>query len=176
MEKYFELTDESIEIDEYTLYRIRCTKDNVIHKLSMGQFGGFVEEESNLKSGWIYGNAKVYGNAIITGNAKVYDNAIITGNAKVYGGEISCGSIHAYGYIGSENDFCTFSGFGRLRKTTTAYRSKEGIIFISRGCFSGTLNAFEREVLKVLGDSMFGREYLKMIELIKIRFEGLKYE
>ena len=39
------------------------------------------------------------------------------------------------------------------------------------GCFLGTLEEFEAKVKETHGDNLFGREYLKLIELAKLHFE-----
>ena len=87
MEKKYKLTEETINVDGRTLYRIEALKDfGVVEK---GNKGGFIENESNLsQSGdcWVYGNAKVSDNAMVCGNAKVY------GNARVYCNALVCGN------------------------------------------------------------------------------------
>ena len=103
-EKKFELTDETVKCGEHILHRIKALK-NFGH-IAKGDLGGYVEKEENLSQEyecWVYGNAKVYGDAYvsdfssISSNAKIFDNAmvydhavitdfsIISDNAKVYG-------------------------------------------------------------------------------------------
>ena len=105
MEKKYKLTEETINVDGRTLYRIEALKDfDVVEK---GDKGGFIENESNLsQSGdcWVYGNAKVSDNAMVCGNAKVYGNArvycnaLVCGNAQVYGHAIVRGNAEVYGH------------------------------------------------------------------------------
>ena len=92
MEKKYKLTEETINVNGKTLYRIKSLKD--FGNVKKGDKGGFVEKEENLsQSGdcWVYDNAKVYNNAKvfdyadIYGNAEVFGNAIVSGNARVYG-------------------------------------------------------------------------------------------
>ena len=92
MEKKYKLTDETINVNGKTLYRIKSIKD--FGNVKKGDKGGFVEKEENLsQSGdcWVYDNAKVYNNAKvfdyadIYGNAEIFGNAIVSGNARVYG-------------------------------------------------------------------------------------------
>ena len=50
--------------------------------------GGFVQSEDNLsqeESCWIFHNAIVAEEAVVTGNAQIHDTAIIRGNALVSG-------------------------------------------------------------------------------------------
>lgn len=89
----YELTDETIEYDGVTLHRIRALKDIFIKDFGMrnvqaGDYGGFVESETNLsKTGscWIYDDAKVYGNAIVEDRASVCGQAIVRGCAHITG-------------------------------------------------------------------------------------------
>ena len=92
MEKKYKLTDETINVNGKTLYRIKSLKD--FGNVKKGDKGGFVEKEENLsQSGdcWVYDNAKVYNNAKvfdyadIYGNAEIFGNAIVSSNARVYG-------------------------------------------------------------------------------------------
>ena len=92
MEKKYKLTEETININGRTLYRIEALKD--FSNVRKGDKGGFIENEENLSQSdncWVYDDAKVYGNAKVIDNAtvessaKIFDNAIISGNAKVYG-------------------------------------------------------------------------------------------
>ena len=92
MEKKYKLTEETINVNGKTLYRIEALKD--FANIKKGDKGGFVEKEENLsQSGdcWVYDNAKVYNNAKvfdyadIYGNAEIFGNAIVSGNARVYG-------------------------------------------------------------------------------------------
>ena len=107
--KKYKLTEETINVNDRTLYRIESLKD--FSNVKKGDKGGFVEKESNLShygNCWVYEDARVYGNAIIFGNAKVfdnamvydhakiYDNAMVYNNAKVYGNAIICDNARVY--------------------------------------------------------------------------------
>ncbi|MGL5982971.1 MAG: hypothetical protein ACRCZR_06560 [Cetobacterium sp.] len=73
MEKYYKLTDETIEHKGHILYKIECIKDFGIIKTN--HKGGWIEKESNLTGfAWVYDNAKVYDNAEISGNIQVSNN------------------------------------------------------------------------------------------------------
>ncbi|MGM0169893.1 hypothetical protein, partial [Enterococcus sp. AZ186] len=54
--------------------------------------------------------------------------------------------------------------------TLTVARNKNGGLFVSRGCFSGTLCDFEAAVEKTHGNSRYGEEYRAAIKFIKLRF------
>ena len=92
MGKKYKLTEETINVDGRTLYRIEALKD--FNDVKKGDKGGFIENENNLTQYgkcWVYDNAEVSGyaivhnNATVRGNAKVSGNAIIHEDAKVYG-------------------------------------------------------------------------------------------
>ena len=86
MEKKYKLTDETINLNGVTLYRIEALKD--FGEIKKGDKGGFIASESNLAhegDAWVSDNARVYGDACVFDNAKVYGNAFVSGNAQVYG-------------------------------------------------------------------------------------------
>lgn len=91
--KKYELTEETINFYNRTLYRIKALK--AFNDVKVGDLGGYVESEDNLSQEgncWIYNNAKVCSNALISGNAKIYDNA------QVYGYAYICDNARVYGY------------------------------------------------------------------------------
>ena len=98
MEKKYKLTDETINVNGKTLYRIKSLKD--FGNVKKGDKGGFVEKEDNLSQSdncWVYGDAKVSGNAKVFGNAVVRGNAKVSGNAKVFGDARVFGNAQVYG-------------------------------------------------------------------------------
>ena len=110
MDKKYEFTDETKEIDGRILHRIVAVKDfyygDRISIVRKGDLGGFIESEDNLShdggswvmnNAWVYGNAQVFGNAWVYGNARVYGNAQVFGNARVYGDAWVSGNAQVYG-------------------------------------------------------------------------------
>ncbi|WP_406604286.1 hypothetical protein [Bartonella gliris] len=101
MEKKYELTDETIEVDGKTLHRIRALRD--FSDVEKGDLGGYIEREGNLShedSCWVYHNAKVYGNARVYGHASIYDGAEIYDNALVGGYVLVHDNARIYGDAG----------------------------------------------------------------------------
>ena len=123
MDKKYEFTDETKEIDGRILHRIVATKDfyrgNRISIVMKGDLGGFIESEDNLShdgGSWVMGNSCVYERAHIVGNALVggcahvhgnalvrehvyvYENALVSGNAHVHGNALVSGNAHVHGY------------------------------------------------------------------------------
>ena len=90
--KKYKLTDETIEYNCVTLYRIEALRN--FGSIKTGDKGGFVQSYHNLSQEgdcWIHGEAKVFG------NAKVYENAQVFGRAKVYGSAFVKGNAFVFG-------------------------------------------------------------------------------
>ena len=148
--KKYRLTEETTKVGNRTLYRIQALRD--FGNATKGDIGGYIESEKNLSqdgNAWVSGDARVSGNACVYGNARVYGNADIK----------------------TTGDICSMSGFGSEYRTTTAFRTKNGDVHVSCGCFQGNLEAFCQRVESTHGNNLYGREYKKMIEMLKIHFE-----
>ena len=193
MERKYELTDETKEIDGRILHRIVATKDfyygdgDRISIVRKGDLGGFIESEENLShdggswvmnNAWVFGNARVSGNAQVFGNACVSGNAHVCGNAWVYGDALISGNAQVSGnahvcgnaFITSLDDISTISGFGSENRTTTFYLSKDNEILVYCGCFHGALKQFRDKVKITHGDSKLAKEYLMIADLMEMRF------
>jgi len=95
----YKLTDETIQHDGRTLYRIEALKD--FGYIKKDDFGGFIEKEANLSQlgdCWVADSAKVYGYAKVLGDAHVSGNAQVFGNALVYDNASVFGDAEVYGY------------------------------------------------------------------------------
>lgn len=148
--KKFELTADRIEEKGVTLHRIKALID--FGDVKAGELGGYVEKEENLSQ---YGNAWVYRHAKVFGNAYIYGNAWMCGNAQV----------------SSDADYICLKGFGSRNRNTTMFRTENGNICVSCGCFIGTLQEFENKVKETHGNNKFAKEYLALVEAAKIHFE-----
>ena len=160
--KKYRLTEETTKVGNRPLYRIQALRD--FGNVTKGDIGGYIESEKNLSqdgNAWVSGNACVYGDAWVYGDACVYGDAWVYGNARVYGDAD----------IKTTGDICSMSGFGSEYRTTTAFRTKNGDVHVSCGCFQGNLEAFCQRVEITHGNNLYGREYKKMIEMLKIHFE-----
>lgn len=97
MSKKYKLTDETINLNGATLYRIEALKD--FGEIKKGDKGGFIESENNLAhegNAWVSNNAHVYGDACVFDNAHVYGNAFVSGCAQVYGNAFVYGNAWLY--------------------------------------------------------------------------------
>ena len=97
MSKKYKLTDETINLNGATLYRIEALKD--FGEIKKGDKGGFIESENNLAhegDAWVSDNAHVYGDACVFDNARVYNNAFVSRYAQVYGNARVYGNAWLY--------------------------------------------------------------------------------
>ena len=201
--KKYELTSESKLWFGRTLFRIKALVS--FDGVDAGELGGFVEKEENLEqsgnawvsgnaqvagNAWVsgnaqvYGDARVYGNAWVSGNAQVYGdarvagNAWVSGNAQVYGDAWVSGNARVAGdaWVLSCKHVAWFSNVGSEDGTLTAYTVKQNGIEITRGCFRGSLEEFEAAVAKHHGESDFGKQYVSLVQYIKLRFLGVTVE
>ena len=93
-----------------------------------------------------------------SGNAWVYGDALVSDNARV------C----------SKKDLVWFSNVGTEYGTLTVFKTKEGKLFASRGCFKGTVDKFLAKSAEV-HDERIQREYRLLIEVAKSRLLGESY-
>ena len=115
MSKKYKLTDETININGATLYRIEALKD--FGEIKKGDKGGFIESENNLAhegDAWVSDNAHVYGNACVFDNSQVYGNAFVSGYAQVYGDAFVYGNAWLY-------DNTRVCGYARVADNARVY-------------------------------------------------------
>ena len=115
MSKKYKLTDETINLNGATLYRIEALKD--FGEIKKGDKGGFIESENNLAhegDAWVSDNAHVYGDACVFDNAQVYGNAFISGYAQVYGDAFVYGNAWLY-------DNTRVCGYARVADNARVY-------------------------------------------------------
>ena len=76
--KKYEFTGVTKEIWAGTLHQIRAIRD--FGNVEAGDIGGWIEKEENLSHDgdcWVFGNARVFGNAVVTTTVKTFGNAFI---------------------------------------------------------------------------------------------------
>lgn len=99
MERKYEFTKETVNVNGVTLHRIQAIKDFGIVK--KGDLGGFIEKEYNLShdgDARVYGNARAYDDAKVCRYARVYGDALVCGNAQVFGNAEVYGNARVYDY------------------------------------------------------------------------------
>ena len=115
MSKKYKLTDETINLNGVTLYRIEALK--YFGEIKKGDKGGFIESENNLAhegDAWVSDNAHVYGDACVFDNAQVYGNTFISGYAQVYGDAFVYGNAWLY-------DNTRVCGYARVADNARVY-------------------------------------------------------
>lgn len=98
MERKYELTDETKEAFGRTLHRIVAVRS--FDYVKAGEKGGWIEKESNLSHEgfcWVYDDAMVFADAVVSGNAKVIRHATVCDTAKVYGNAKLMDNAAVYG-------------------------------------------------------------------------------
>lgn len=71
----------------------------------------------------------------------------------------------------SNDDYICIRGFGSRNDNTTFYRCEDKSIGVVCGCFNGTLGEFISKVKDTHKDSKYAREYLTIVEAVKIHFD-----
>ena len=141
MEKKYILTEETKEVGGHILHRIQAVRD--FDDVQKGDLGGWVESEENLSHD---GNCWVFDNGEVSSNARIGVNAYIS----------SPRSYFVQGPIGSRDDFLT------------CYLDKDKKIYAVTGCFSGTLEEFEKKVKETHGSNKHAKQYLKAAEAARV--------
>ena len=123
----------------------------------------------------VYGNATIVGGGVVSDGAKVFGAAIVDHGANVNGkavlsniAKVSGDVIIVDGDIDSESDFICVGPIGSRRAYTT-YNLKSGTV--CTGCFVGTLEEFEKQVISTYGadggEDTHYKSYKNLIEYFK---------
>ena len=138
-------------------------------------FGNALVLEDALvsESAWVYGDARICSDAKASGNARIFGNARISGNAHIFGDSLVYGNacMCDNAQVSSDADYICLKGFGSRNRNTTMFRTENGNICVSCGCFIGSLQEFENKVKETHGNNKFAKEYLALVEAAKIHFE-----
>ena len=141
--KKYEFTGETKVVFGRTLKQIRA-----LVKINLDIF---TEVNPGDLGGWIEKEE----NLTHDGNAWVYGDACVYGDA-----DINCREhILTVGPIGSRNDITTF------------FRTKENLIKVKCGCFTGTLTEFIDKVEQTHRDNKYAKVYRLAAELAKQQIE-----
>lgn len=103
MDKKYELTNETIDMDGHILHRIRALVD--FYDVKSGDLGGYIESHENLSHNgccWVYDNSMVFEHACVAGfskvrgDSKIHDHARIAGHADISENAVACGYAHVH--------------------------------------------------------------------------------
>lgn len=99
-------------------------------------------------------NSRVYGWSIIDGSSRIYENAIIC-NTRIIGDA----DIRGNALITNQNYYLTIGPIGSRSKTTTFFKDAKGAIYVSCGCFYGTIDEFLKAVMDTHGNNKYAKAY-----------------
>ena len=190
----YEFTGEVKNIGGKILHRIRAVRDIPEQNVKAGDLGGWLETEENLShdsAAWVTGEAWVMGRAYVTdstlvaGKALVTDSARVMGEARVSGKARVTGKAWVMGTacvtgkacvsgnarVMKSSDCITIGTIGSRDDTTTFYRGADGKIYVSCGCFNGSIDDFAAKVKAVHAGTKHEKTYLLAIELAKAQIE-----
>lgn len=119
MRKYKLLKDDTINLNDKTLYRIQALRSfseltirmpsnklKSFYQIKEGDLGGYIENECNLShdgecwvmdSALVYDYARVYGNAVVADNARVYGYAKVYDYTRISMNGVICGKVRLFG-------------------------------------------------------------------------------
>ena len=127
------------------------------------------DSASVMDSAHVMDFARVMGNALVTDSARVMGNALVMDSAYVMGKARVTDSARVMGNarVMDASDYIAIGAIGSRNDTTTFYRGKDGGIYVSCGCFNGTIDDFAAKVKQVHAGTKHERTYLLAIELAK---------
>ena len=96
-------------------------------------------------------------------------------NADLRGADLRGAYLHNadlgdWGKLQSCSDILTVGAIGSRNGYTTIFHTDKGI-FVQCGCFKGTLEEFEAKVKETHQGNKYERDYLALIEFVKVKFE-----
>ena len=75
-----------------------------------------------------------------------------------------------WGKLESVSDVLMVGHIGSRNGYTTLYHTDKGV-FVTCGCFRGTLDEFAKKVEETHGDNNHARDYKALVEFVKVKFE-----
>ena len=75
-----------------------------------------------------------------------------------------------WGKLESVSDVMMVGPIGSRNGYTTIYHTDKGV-FVTCGCFRGTLDEFAKKVEETHGDNNHARDYKALVEFVKVKFE-----
>lgn len=158
--------DNSIAYHHAQVFGQATIKDDaVVRNNALVTNNATIKENAVIGDGFITGYVTVSGNSYVSNDTKISGYTIVEGNARLTGKAFVKGRVTI-----TDPDMCVFDNVGSVGGTLTVYRTTKGI-YVTRGCFQGTLSEFEKAVNDTHGTSVYGNQYRKLIEYIKLRYE-----
>lgn len=122
---------------------------------------------------YVSGRALIDDQAVIKGDAVVRGNSLVGGKAKITGTAVIFGeaSIKGRTNISRPDEWISFSNVGTDNATLTVYKTTDGELECTRGCFTGTLNQFRERSARVHSEHM-QKEYELMLQVAEFKLKG----
>ncbi|MFR9309884.1 hypothetical protein [Hydrogeniiclostridium mannosilyticum] len=165
MEKKYILTEETKEVGGHILHKIQAVRD--FGDVQKGDLGGWIESEKNLSHDgdcWISSNGKVFDNGEVSGNGRIFGDGWVSDDGWVFGNA----KIGFNAYISSPRSYFVQGPIGSRDDFLTCYLDKDKKIYAVTGCFSGTLEEFEKKVKETHGSNKHAKQYLKAAEAARV--------
>ena len=92
------------------------------------------------------------------------------GGADLGGADLGGADLGDWGKIQYSSDILIVGAIGSRNGYTTIFHTDKGV-FVQCGCFKGTLEEFEAKVKETHQGNKHERDYLALIEFVKVKFE-----
>lgn len=139
--------------------------------------GTKVLDESTVTGSYLLGTVQMRGHSSafrsrLDGNVEVLNGVAVTsvleGNIKVTGVSLKNAVMRRDALVSHQRDYLVFQNVGTENGTLTAYLTGAGEILLTRGCFTGTVEEFERLSKLRHGDDM-QKQYALLLQMIQMR-------
>ena len=90
--------------------------------------------------------------------------------ADLQGADLRGADLGDWGKIQSKSDILQIGTIGSRNGYTTIFHTDKGV-FVQCGCFRGTLDEFESKVKETHQGNKYERDYLALIQFVKVKFE-----
>ena len=90
--------------------------------------------------------------------------------ADLRGADLSYANLRDWGKLQSSSDIFQVGNIGSRNGFTTIFYTDKGV-FVQCGCFKGTLDEFEKKVKETHQGNKHERDYLALIQFVKVKFE-----
>ena len=97
------------------------------------------------------------------------DGARLDG-AYLVGAHLDGARLGEWGKLQLTSDILFVSPIGSRNGCTTIFNTDKGI-FVRCGCFRGTLEEFASKVKETHGDNKHARDYLALVEFVKVKYQ-----
>lgn len=118
------------------------------------------------------GSSIMYSRSKLTGHSSITDNVVMEDDAHIAGASVSgMARLEGTAFIQHDEDVQWYGGVGSEGGTLTAYRRADREVWVTRGCFTGSLSEFKARVISEHQDNKYGKNYILLIAAIEQWFE-----